>query len=228
MNCEAVDLFMRQFEGVGFPQAGVLTLESGRIAFVTDMTVMAIEMLAEGAATPDLPSGQLPPRKTLTAGNLNTALTWGAEVDPVAVDGAVFADWLGAPDWSRAKAAPESCAACEGDGLASCQCSCGNEHERTCDECDGSGKALPDHKQLLGNIDGYVFDRNRLAQALAVVCGALPRVVTMRLRPNREDSRLGTSLLRIDGDGWRVVLQGIIRATERGPSLELPTVEARP
>lgn len=91
------------------------------------------------------------------------------------------------------------CSECDGYGETTCS-HCDSDID--CPDCDGTGKigTAPDVPQRFVDIAGDPFDALLLAQVLDVVPD---EVVTVERGKNH-----GLPILRINGDGWRVLCSG--------------------
>lgn len=224
MNTEAIKLFFKQHDD-SYVFMGLYVAGGLRVAYATDSCSAALQFLADGD-TPTFPS--VKGSKPLTDANVRTALGWGGDAESVTVCAAALGIWLEAPNWNRALGALGSCRNCCGDGVVPCTCDCGHMHDADCDECDGKGKTLPRHEMAHGLARGFAFDRNRIAQTLAMVGfdGDHGGDVEVRIHPNAHHP--GTALMRLDGPGWRVTVQGVKNPASAGPSLVLPEPADRP
>jgi hypothetical protein len=119
--------------------------------------------------------------------------------------------WLGRADWKK----EERCDAC--DGAKRCECSiCEAPHE--CGRCEGAGVVSIDADSRPGGLKwpgGHLtpLDRNALAQAQALEHMSGEQVTVTAPSAATLDG------IRVDGDGWRVVLM---------PLAELPDPDVDP
>ncbi len=118
--------------------------------------------------------------------------------------------WTGDPKWGE-------CGLCGGRGEADCECHCGDQHNRTCSVCDGTGdgKAEPGATvqcrgcrgsgqgkpaEEPGKIVGALVNRSLLARIASVV-GEGDCVVWA--------NALQVPRISLRGDGWRATLMGV-------------------
>lgn len=147
--------------------------------------------------------------------------------------------WTGQPTWAfpcvkcdgtGKKPAVSSCVRCQGSGSVECSCSeCGDDHERDCGECYGTGETAAeaggetrpcDNCNGSGKVDdlpsggidggghhgvilGMVLDRRRLARILSCVTGPCVAWVF------RDYSPWTLYRLHLRGPGWTALLMGV-------------------
>lgn len=132
------------------------------------------------------------------------------------VDLATLRAFLGDPETSRVL----DCDECKGTGRRpysseSCTCECCQ-----CEGCDGAGKneVMPQDRRVV--VEGVQVNANLVAVALA----AVSKGTTARVLVDQNDRG---KMLQVSGDGWCVVVMGMVETTvgEVSPRFDLPSAE---